>query len=109
MIFIEPHLSGLRDEFAVAATICAEESLAFRPSAAACQPLSVDQFGDKISAICDELCVDAQNGAETPSICAGRTVVRLQAAYRGSINGCKAGMSATAPIIKINIAYRTKA
>src|SRR5262249_9374493 len=59
------------------------ESLAFGPSAAACQPLAGKGFGDKIGAICDELCVDAQNGAERPFDLCGRIVVRLQAAHRG--------------------------
>ena len=82
------HLSGVGGwveqlGFAAGATVCAEESLAPGPSAAACQPLSVDGFCDKVSAIRDKLCVDAEDRSECTFDLRGRIVVRLQATYRG--------------------------
>jgi len=82
------HLSGVgcwveQLGFTAGAAVCAEESLAFGPSTAACQPLSVDGFCDKVGAIRNELCVDAQDGAERAFDLRGRIVVRLQAPRRG--------------------------
>jgi len=68
--------------FTVGAMVCAEEGFAFGPSAAACQALPVEGFGDKISTICDELRVDAQDGAQRALDLRGRVVVCLQATYR---------------------------
>ena len=68
--------------FTVGAIVCAEEGFAFGPSAVACQALPVEGFGDKISTICDELRVDAQDGVQRAFDLCRRVVVCLQATHR---------------------------